>query len=159
MLSKKFTNTKRYFAKCCVGFSYGLSFPLTLTVLDLWLKDFQISNAVIGMFSIFHWPFTLKFIWGVFIENYDVPGLTKKIGRGRSWVVVAHLVLVIGIVGMAYSDPSSSLPRLIFFASLTALGDGCKSVVLYPYQIDKIDNSQLDTLLVRLVLVIGLVRR
>jgi PAT family beta-lactamase induction signal transducer AmpG len=148
VLSENFTRyqrsfAKEYLAKCCVGFSYGLSFPLTLVVLDLWLKDSGISNTLIGIFSIFHWPFTIKFMWGVFIENYDVPYLAKKIGRDRSWVVVSHLVLLIGVVGMAYSDPSSNLLGLIFFASLTAFGDGCKNVVLYPYQIDRIDDNQL----------------
>jgi PAT family beta-lactamase induction signal transducer AmpG len=114
--------------------------------LDFWLKDAGLSNAAIGMFSLFHWPFTFKFIWGVFIENYDIPYLTKRIGRNRSWIIASHLVLMIGVIGMAYSDPGSSLPKLILFASLTALGDGCKGVVLYPYQIDGTTKNQLGYL-------------
>ncbi|MDR2724305.1 MAG: MFS transporter [Holosporaceae bacterium] len=135
--------TKRYSAKCCIGFSYGLSFPLTLVVLDLWLKDSGVSNAIIGIFSIFHWPFIFKFMWGVLIENYDIPYLTQKVGRDRSWIIIGHLILLVGIIGMAHSDPSSHLPELIFFTSLTALGDGCKDVALYPYQISKMNSSQL----------------
>jgi PAT family beta-lactamase induction signal transducer AmpG len=138
----KYLSVKKYFPKCCVGFSYGLSFPLTLAVLDLWLKDSGISNAAIGMFSLFHWPFTLKFMWGILIENYDVVYFSKKIGRARSWIIVSHLILIAGVIGMANSNPSSDLQTLIFFAALTALGDGCKNVVLYPYQIDGINKNQ-----------------
>jgi PAT family beta-lactamase induction signal transducer AmpG len=135
-------SVKKYAAKCCVGFSYGLSFPLTLTVLDLWLKDSGVSNAAIGMFSLFHWPFTLKFMWGILIENYDVAYFSKKIGRERSWIIISHLILIAGVIGMANSNPSSALQTLIFFATLTALGDGCKNVVLYPYQIDGVNKNQ-----------------
>jgi PAT family beta-lactamase induction signal transducer AmpG len=121
-----------------VGFAYGLSFPLTLAILGFWLKDVGVSNAVIGAFSIFHLPFVFKFVWGVFIENYDVPylNLSKTIGRNRSWVMVGYLILVVGIVGMSFSDPKSNLLQLMLFASLASLGDGCKDVALYSYQID-----------------------
>jgi PAT family beta-lactamase induction signal transducer AmpG len=131
-----------YCQKCCVGLSYGVSFPLTLVVLDFWLKDLGVSNTVIGFFTFLHLPFTLKFIWGVFVENYDIPYLSKKISRSRSWIVISHTILIAGIIGMAFSDPKSSIIQLIFFASVTALGDGCKSVVLYPYQIDRIAQNQ-----------------
>jgi PAT family beta-lactamase induction signal transducer AmpG len=137
---------KEYFRKCFIGSAYGLSFPLTLAVLSLWLKDSGVSNSVIGVFSLFHWPFVFKFVFGVFIENYDIPYLTKKIGRNRSWIVAGYLVLISGIIGMSFSDPKFCLPQLILFASLTALGDGCKDVALYPYQIDGITKNHLGYL-------------
>ncbi|MDR0677549.1 MAG: MFS transporter [Holosporaceae bacterium] len=131
------------FTKCCVGFSYGMPFPLTLVILDFWLKDSGVSNTIVGIFSLLHLPFTFKFLWGPLVENRDIPFLSPKLGRIRSWIVVSHLILIFGIVGMAYSDPSSSLFSLISFASLTSLGDGCKNVVLYPYQIDRAKESQM----------------
>lgn len=123
-----------FFNKCFVGITYGLSFPLTLIILDYWLKSIGISNTTIGLFSLLQWPFTLKFFWGVFVDNYDIPYL-KKYGRQRSWVICSYLVLIIGILGMAFSKPESGLSLLIFFASLVAIADGCKNVALYPYQI------------------------
>ncbi|MDR1236272.1 MAG: MFS transporter, partial [Holosporaceae bacterium] len=109
---------------------------------SFWLKDAGVSNSVIGAFSFFHWPFTFKFVWGVFIENYDIPYLSKKIGRNCSWVVAGYLILIAGVIGMSFSDPKSCLLQLMFFASLTALGDGCKGVALYPYQIDGITKDR-----------------
>ncbi|MDR0556154.1 MAG: MFS transporter [Holosporaceae bacterium] len=124
-----------YFPKCCLGFSYGISFPLTLSVLDFWIKDVGGSNSVIGMFALLHWPFTCKFVLGALLENYDIPYLSERIGRIRSWIVASHMLLLAGIVGMAYSNPEAGFTWLILFASLASLGDGCKNVVLYPYQI------------------------
>lgn len=141
-----FRNTARYkhfFSKCFVGITYGLSFPLTLIILDYWLKSIGVSNTTIGLFSLLQWPFTLKFFWGFFIDHYDIPYLSNKYGRQRSWIILSYFALIIGILGMAFSTPESGLSVLIFFASLVALADGCKNVALYPYQISKSEKQNL----------------
>lgn len=132
----------RYLSKIFIGICYGISFPLTITVLDYWLKDLGISNALIGLFSFIHWPFMLKFLWGPIIENFDIPVLSKKLSRYKSWMTCSYIFLILGIVIMAYSDPSTNVFWLIFGASLVAIADGCKNIVLYPYQlIGKKENS------------------
>lgn len=128
---------RTYGFKFLVGIIYGVPFPLTLIILDYWLKSVGVSNTVIGMFSFLQWPFALKFIWGIFIDHCDIPCLSRRIGRHRSWIVLSYTCLIIGILGMAFSRPHHSLGRIIFFASIVALSDGCKNVVMYPYQIDK----------------------
>ena len=132
----------RYLSKIFIGVCYGISFPLTITVLDYWLKDLGISNALIGLFSFIHWPFMLKFLWGPIIENFDIPVLSKKLSRYKSWMTCSYIFLIFGIVIMAYSNPSTNVFWLIFGASLVAIADGCKNIVLYPYQlIGKKENS------------------
>lgn len=132
----------RYLSKIFIGICYGISFPLTITVLDYWLKDLGISNALIGLFSFIHWPFMLKFLWGPIIENYNIPLLSKKMSRYKSWMTSSYIVLILGIVIIANSNPSTNIFWLIFGASLVAIADGCKNIVLYPYQlIGKEENS------------------
>lgn len=134
---KNTAGRKQFFNKCFVGLTYGLSFPLTLIILDYWLKSIGVSNTTIGLFSLLQWPFTLKFFWGFFIDHYDIPYLSVKYGRQRSWIVCSYVALISGILSMAFSRPENGLSQLIFFASVVALSDGCKNVALYPYQIDK----------------------
>lgn len=132
----------KYLNKIFIGICYGISFPLTITILDYWLKDLGISNTMIGLFSFIHWPFMLKFLWGPIIENFDIPLLSKKMSRYKSWMTCSYLVLIFGIVIMANSNPSTNVFWLIFGASLVAIADGCKNIVLYPYQlIGKQENS------------------
>ncbi len=132
----------QYLSKVFIGVCYGVSFPLTITVLDYWLKDLGISNTLIGLFSFIHWPFMLKFLWGPIIENFDIPVLSKKLSRYKSWMGFSYIFLIFGIVIMACSDPSTNVIWLIFGASLVAIADGCKNIVLYPYQlIGKKENS------------------
>lgn len=124
-----------YIKKALVGVSYGLSFPLTLVILDFWLKDMNVSNKIVGLFSLLHLPFTCKFIWGIFIENYDVPLISKFVTRNQGWLIFSHIVLCLGIIIMAYADACDGLWCIMIGAFLVSLGDGCKNVCLYPYQI------------------------
>lgn len=77
----------------------------------------------------------LKFLWGPIIENYNIPLLSKKMGRYKSWITCSYIVQIFGIVIMANSNPNTNIFWLIFGASLVAIADGCKNIVLYPYQL------------------------
>ncbi|MDR2794576.1 MAG: MFS transporter [Holosporaceae bacterium] len=120
-----------------IGFFCGLPFLLTLTILDLWLKECGVSNTVIGLFTILHWPFVLKFLWAPFIDKYYLPFWPKKFGRLRGWAISSQLLLFMGIWGMSCSSPTSSPLQLILCASLVAFADGCQDISLYAYQLDR----------------------
>lgn len=122
-------------SKFFVGFSCGIPFLLTLTILDLWLKDCGISNTTIGLFTILHAPFTFKFIWAVFIDRFNFPFLSKIFGRRKGWAIASQTLLFFGILGMAFSSPTDNLLTLIFCASLVAFADGCQDMALYKYQV------------------------
>lgn len=128
--------------KCIVGFSYGISFPLTIVILDYWLKDCGVTNSTIGLFSIFHLPFALKLLFAPIIDEYRIPYLSKLLGHRRSWAFVSQLALIISVICMAQVDPTSNLTALMCLASVTALSDGLQNIALYPYQISEITQNQ-----------------
>lgn len=127
---------QKYLIKIFIGFSYGCSFPLTMTILDYWLKDLGFSATTIGLFAFVHWPFALKFFWGAFIDNVDIPILSKNFSRRKSWLIFSYILLICGILIVSASSSESPVFLLIFGASLIALADGCKNVVMYPYQLN-----------------------
>lgn len=118
-----------------IGFSCGVPFLLTLTILDLWLKDCGVSNTAIGFFTLLHAPFTFKFLWAVFIDRFNFPFLSRRFGRRKGWAIASQTLLFVGLLGMAFSDPSKGLLKLIFCASLVAFADGCQDMALYKYQV------------------------
>lgn len=130
------------FQKYFVGFSYGVSFPLTIVILDYWLKDCGVTNSTIGIFSILHLPFALKLFLAPVIDEFDVPILSKVLGRRRSWVVLSQLSLIFGILCMSMTHPESNLIWTMFFASFVALADGMQNIALYPYQISEVEQRQ-----------------
>jgi PAT family beta-lactamase induction signal transducer AmpG len=130
-------------SKFFVGFSCGIPFLLTLTILDVWLKEYGVSNTAIGLFTLIHWPFGLKFLWAPFIDKFDFPILSKLLGRRRGWAIASQSLLFVGLTGMSLSDPGSSLVRLMMFSSIVAFADGCQDMSLYAYQMDKFKTNML----------------
>jgi PAT family beta-lactamase induction signal transducer AmpG len=91
---------------------------------------------MIGLVTLLHWPFTFKFLWAPFIERTDFPILSRILGRRCGWAVASQLLLFIGLMGIANSNPQNSIGSLMFFASLVAFADGCQDMSLYAYQLD-----------------------
>lgn len=123
------------------GFSSGFPFLLTLAILDIWLKESNISNSVIGLISFLHWPFMFKFLWGPFIESLDLPVLSKSLGRRRSWAIVSQFLLILSLIGMGFSSPETHLIRLLCFASLASFAGGCQDIAMYSYQLDHANKN------------------
>jgi PAT family beta-lactamase induction signal transducer AmpG len=130
-----------FFKKGIVGFTYGTSFPLTIVILDYWLKDCGVSNSTIGFFAFFHLPFILKLFFAPLIDNYDIPYLSKIFGRCRSWVVFSQSMLITSIIVMANADPKSNIYSLMIAATFVAISDGFQNIVLYKYQIDNVKKT------------------
>lgn len=131
-----------FFKKGIVGFSYGISFPLTTVILDYWLKDCGISNTAIGIFSLFHLPFALKILFAPIIDSCCVPYLSNTFGKRRSWVIFSQIMLIVSVLCMANADPKTDITLIMIFASLTAVFDGFKNISLYQYQISDIEHEK-----------------
>ena len=131
-----------YIKKGTIGFSYGISFPLTVVLLDYWLKESGVSNSIIGMFSLFHLPFALKLFFAPIIDDCDIPFLSKTLGRKRSWVVFSQSMLIVSVFCMANVNPANSIFTLMFCATLVSMFDGFQNVALYPYQINGVQKDK-----------------
>lgn len=118
-----------------IGFSCGIPFLLSLTILDLWLKDCGVSNTAIGLFTLLHCPFALKFLWSIFIDRFNFPFLSQKFGRRKGWAIASQILLFAGLMGMACSTPQDGILGLILCASIVAFADGCQDMSLYTYQV------------------------
>lgn len=126
-----------------LGFSCGIPFLLRLTILDVWLKENNVSNTTIALLSLLQWPYMLKFLWAPFIEKIPFPFFSKIFGHNRGWALASHLLLFLGIIGMSLCDPQKHLIILMCVTSLVAFADGCQDVALYAYQIDRVKTESL----------------
>jgi PAT family beta-lactamase induction signal transducer AmpG len=101
-----------------LGFSSGLPFLLVFSTLSAWLREAGISRTEIGMLSWVALAYSFKFLWAPIVDRYDVPGLSALLGRRRGWMALSQIVVALGLVGIASSDPQTSL-YLVAFASAT----------------------------------------
>lgn len=119
-----------------LGFSSGLPFLLVFSTLSAWLREAGISRTEIGMLSWVALAYSFKFLWAPIVDRYDVPGLARLLGRRRGWMAFAQVVTALGIVGIAVSDPQTSLSLTIASALLVAFASATQDVVVDGWRID-----------------------
>ncbi|WP_262298507.1 AmpG family muropeptide MFS transporter [Microvirga sesbaniae] len=119
-----------------LGFSSGLPFLLVFSTLSAWLREAGISLTVIGLMSWVALAYSLKFLWAPFVDRYDVPALSRLLGRRRGWMVLSQLGVAAGLIGMASTNPQAGLPLTIIFAVLVAFASATQDVVIDGWRID-----------------------
>ncbi|KAA2235031.1 AmpG family muropeptide MFS transporter [Salinarimonas soli] len=118
------------------GFSSGLPFLLVFSTLSAWLRLAGVSRTEIGLLSYVALAYTFKFAWAPIVDAFDVPGLSRLLGRRRAWMVLAQLTVAAGLVGIALSDPAVSVTMTAAFALLVAFASATQDVVVDGWRID-----------------------
>jgi MFS transporter, PAT family, beta-lactamase induction signal transducer AmpG len=119
-----------------LGFSSGLPFLLVFSTLSAWLREAGISRTEIGMLSWVALAYSFKFLWAPIVDRYDVPALSGWLGRRRGWMALSQIVTALGLIGIASSDPRTSLPLTIVSALLVAFASATQDVVIDGWRID-----------------------
>lgn len=119
-----------------LGFSSGLPLMLVFSTLSFWLRQAGIDRAAIGYFSWISLMYAIKWLWSPLVDRMALPGLTRWLGRRRSWMLLAQAILVVAILGMAHSDPKQNLQLLALFALLVAFASATQDIVIDAFRID-----------------------
>jgi PAT family beta-lactamase induction signal transducer AmpG len=82
-----------------MGFASGLPLLLTTSTLSYWLARVGLDKTSIGLFALVGLPYSLKFVWAPALDHVRLPGLSR-LGRRRSWMLVAQAALVAAILGL-----------------------------------------------------------
>lgn len=119
-----------------LGFSSGLPFLLVFSTLSAWLREAGISRTEIGMLSWVALAYSLKFLWAPLVDRYDVPVLSRLLGRRRGWMALSQLVTAVGLIGIALSSPQATLSLTVASAILVAFASATQDVVIDGFRID-----------------------
>ncbi len=121
-----------------LGFSSGLPFALVLTTLSLRLRQAGIDRTTIGMFSLVGLAYSLKFFWSPVVDRLRLP-LLGALGQRRSWMLLAQVGIVVGLVAMALHDPSRGAEQMALLATLTAFCSATQDIAVDAYRIESAD--------------------
>ena len=119
-----------------LGFSAGLPFVLVYSTLSVWLREADVSLATIGFFSWLTLVYSVKVFWSPVVDSVQVPLLGALLGRRRSWLLLAQIVVIAGLVGVAGIDPAASLVPVAAFGLMVALGSATQDIVVDAYRIE-----------------------
>jgi PAT family beta-lactamase induction signal transducer AmpG len=125
-----------------LGFSAGLPLLLVLGTLSFRLREAGIDRTTIGYLSWVGLAYGFKWVWAPLVDRLPVPPFTTVLGRRRGWLLMAQLVVVAGLAGMAFNDPRDGLPPLIWCALLVAFGSATQDIALDAFRIESAESRK-----------------
>lgn len=129
-----------------LGFSAGLPLLLVFGTLSFWLREAGVNRATIGFISWVTLAYAFKWCWAPLVDRLPIPVLTRMLGRRRSWLILAQFGIVIGLVGMAFSDPKVSIQTIVWFALLVAFSSATQDIALDAFRIESGDQERQSAL-------------
>jgi PAT family beta-lactamase induction signal transducer AmpG len=119
-----------------LGFAAGLPLLLVFGTLSFWLREAGLDRKTIGFVSWVALAYAFKWAWAPLVDRVPLPWLTRRLGRRRSWLLAAQLVVTLGLAGMAYVDPRADLQWLVTLALVTAFASATQDIALDAYRIE-----------------------
>ena len=123
-----------------LGFSAGLPFLLVFSTLSAWLRYAGIDHTTIGFFSWVGITYSIKVFWAPVVDRLPLPGLTRLLGKRRSWMLLAQFTIAAGLLGMAFNHPHNQLEWIAFFALVVAFGSATQDITIDAYRIEAEDR-------------------
>ena len=119
-----------------LGFSAGLPLLLVLGTLSFWLREAGIDRTTIGYLSWVGLAYAFKWVWAPLVDRLPLPGLTRRLGRRRSWLLLSQLLIAAGLLGMASQNPQLALTPMVWSALVVAFGSATQDIALDAYRIE-----------------------
>ena len=124
-----------------LGFAAGLPFLLVFSTLSAWLRDEGVTRTTIGFFSWVGITYSIKVFWAPVVDRLPIPWLTRKLGKRRSWMLCAQIVIAGGLLGMAGSDPETQLTIIAIYAVIVAFGSATQDITIDAYRIEAVEDE------------------
>jgi PAT family beta-lactamase induction signal transducer AmpG len=125
-----------------LGFAAGLPLLLVLGTLSFRLREAGIDRSTIGYLSWVGLAYGFKWVWAPLVDRLPIPYLTHRLGRRRSWLLLAQVTIIIGLVGMAVSDPRQTLGPVVWCALMVAFGSATQDIALDAFRIESAEPAQ-----------------
>ena len=119
-----------------LGFGCGLPFLLIASAtLSTRLRDVGLDLGSIGLISLASFFYLLKFLWAPLIDRFAFP-LTAFLGRRRSWLLVAQLVVMVALVALAYTRPEMGVRELVMWVLVASFAGATQDSTVDAYRIE-----------------------
>ena len=124
-----------------LGFAAGLPYMLVFSTLSVWLREAGVARETIGFASLIGLAYAFKWVWAPMLDQWRLP-LLGRLGRRRSWLVLAQSLIAIGLLGMASFDPQTQLSWLIALAVLVAFASATQDIAVDAYRLEIVDDTR-----------------
>jgi PAT family beta-lactamase induction signal transducer AmpG len=125
-----------------LGFSAGLPLLLVLGTLSFWLREAGIDRTTIGYLSWVGLAYAFKWVWAPLVDRLPIPLLTTWLGRRRSWLLLAQLGIMGGLIAMSFNDPRVALQPVVWGALAVAFGSATQDIALDAFRIESAGSER-----------------
>jgi PAT family beta-lactamase induction signal transducer AmpG len=125
-----------------LGFSAGLPLLLVLGTLGFWLREAGVDRTTIGYLSWVGLAYAFKWVWAPLVDHLPIPFFTRWLGRRRSWLLLAQAAIMLGLLGMASTDPQLGLDRIVWCALAVAFGSATQDIALDAFRIESANTDR-----------------
>jgi MFS transporter, PAT family, beta-lactamase induction signal transducer AmpG len=129
----------RVVAMLFLGFASGLPLLLVFGTLSAWLREAGIDRSTIGHVSWVATLYALKFVWAPLVDRIDLPVLHRLLGHRRSWMLLAQVGVIAGLLLMAAQNPQQSLEALVWAALMVAFSSATQDISIDAWRIEAVD--------------------
>ena len=126
----------RVIAMIFLGFSAGLPFLLVFSTLSAWLRDEGVARSVIGYFGWVGMTYSVKVLWAPIVDKVPVLGVTRWLGRRRSWLLVAQVGVGLGLYYMAQLNVETEIESVAICAVIIAFCAATQDIVIDAFRIE-----------------------
>lgn len=119
-----------------LGYSAGLPLLLIFGTLSIWLTMAGEQRATVTYFSWAALAYSFKFVWAPIIDKLPIPFLFQRLGRRRSWMLVAQASIIIAISSMAMINPQNNITMMAVAAVLLGFSSATQDIVIDAYRIE-----------------------
>ena len=124
------------------GISSGIPLYLILSTLTIWLTRENVDISTIGLFALTQLPWTIKFLWAPFLDNYKITFLSAYVGHRKAWLLVIQIFLIFSVIGLGSNNPKDNLYITAIFALLVAIFSASQDIVVDALRIEILDDSR-----------------
>ncbi len=125
-----------------LGFSAGLPLLLVLGTLSFWLREAGVDRTTIGYLSWVGLAYAFKWVWAPLVDRLPIPLLTTWLGRRRSWLLLAQLGIMGGLIAMSFNDPRVALQPVVWGALAVAFGSATQDIALDAFRIESAGSER-----------------
>lgn len=124
------------------GFSSGMPFLLSGSVLTYWMATEKVDLTTIGIFGLVGLPYALKFAWAPLVDRLPLPLVDSWLGRRRSWMLLAQIGILLSTLLLAFSNPVEGPWLTAFAAVLVAFFSATQDIAVDAYRIEILRDDE-----------------
>ncbi len=125
-----------------MGFSSGMPFLLTGSVLSYWMIKLDVDLTTIGVFGLVGIPYAFKFAWAPLVDRMPLPLLDGWLGRRRSWMLVTQFGILLSTLLLAFSNPSAASWLTAVAAVGVAFFSATQDIAIDAYRIEILHDDE-----------------